>query len=519
MRTSSQLRPKRTIAAVAAAVALTLGVTACGGTTDPGTDPTDGAVSNATLTLAIQAPPPSLDPAQLDEGTGTFIWSSVFDTLLKVDNEGKIVANAAEAWEYSEDLLTLTLTLREGLTFSDGDAVTAQDVADTLNRTRETPGQQQPKLSSVESVEAPDDRTVVLTLSQPDPVLVNYLAQATGVIGDPEVLDDPESALRPVGSGPYELSDATVDGTSYVLERRDDYWNAEAYPFAKVTVRVIQDGTAIFNALIAGELNAANIQAPQLEQAEASNLQVAQISSAATILLLMADREGTIQPALADERVRQAINMAFDRQLYVDKLFAGIAQPTEQNFNMNGAAYDASLEGTYPYDPDKARELLAEAGYADGFTLTMPSTLISQNYEPAITDSLGDIGIKVTWEPVPPQNIASSLTGGTYAAVVWGEGTNLAGREMANHFSPNGFLNPFHWQTDEFDAMLEAIALERDPDAQAELYKKASGYTVEHALNAPIASIGALWATSKDVDVVTKVNVPKTVRMFAPAGD
>lgn len=423
------------------------------------------------------------------------------------------------AWEYSEDLLTLTLTLREGLTFSTGDAVTAQDVADTLNRTRETPGQQQPKLSAVESVEAPDDRTVVLSLSQPDPVLVNYLAQATGVIGDPEVLDESEAALRPVGSGPYELADTTVDGTTYVLERRDDYWNADAYPFATVTVRIIQDSTAIFNALVAGEINAASIQAAQLDQAESSNLKVAQISSAATILLLLADREGTIQPALADERVRQAINMAFDRQLYVDTLFAGIAEPTQQNFNFNGDAYDASLEDTYPFDPEQARELLAEAGYPDGFTLTMPSTPISQNYEPAITDSLDDIGIKVTWEPVPPQNIASSLTGGTYAAVVWGEGTNLAGREMANHFSPNGFLNPFNWQTPEFAALLEAIATERDTAAQAELYKQASAYTVEHALNAPIASLGALWATSQDVDVATEVNVPKTVRMFAPAGD
>lgn len=517
MRTSSQRRSARAATAIAAALALALSITACSSPSggQSGGQPND----SATLTLAIQAPPPSLDPAQLDEGTGTFIWSSLFDTLLKVDNEGKIVPNAAESWEYSEDLLTLTLTLRDDLTFSTGDAVTAQDVADTLNRTRETPGQQQPKLSSVESVEAPDDVTVVLTLSKPDPVLVNYLAQATGVIGDPAVLDDAESAVRPTGSGPYELADTTVDGTSYVLQRRDDYWNAEAHPFETVTVRVIQDSTAIFNALVAGEVNAANIQAPQLEQAKSSNLTVAQIGSAATILLLLADREGTIQPALGDERVRQALNMAFDRQLYVDTLFAGIAEPTEQNFNMNGAAYDASLEDTYPFDPEAARELLADAGYPDGFTLTMPSTLVSQNYEPAITQSLGDIGVTVQWEPVPPQNIASSLTGGQYAAVVWAEGTNLAGREMANHFSPNGFLNPFNWETPEFDEMLTAIAAESDLDAQAELYKKASAYTVEHALNAPIASLGALWATSKDVEVATEVNVPKTVRMFAPSGD
>lgn len=502
------------VTAAAAAVALVAVMTACA----PGEEPA-GEASEPTITLAIQAAPPSLDPAQLDEGQGTFVWSSVFDTLLKVDTDGSIQPNAATDWEYSEDLLTLTLTLRDDLTFSNGDPITAEIAAGSLERTRTTPGPQQPKLASVEEISAPDDRTITLTLSRPDPTLVNYLAQATGVVADASTFDDPAAALRPLGSGPYVLAESTADGSSYVLERREDYWNVDAYPFETVTVRVIQDPTAIVNALLAGEVTAANIQAAQREQVEGAGLGITEISSAGTMLLLLADRGGAVQPALADERVRKAINLAFDRELYVSSLLAGVAEPTEQSFNVNGAAYDPALEGTYAYDPEAARELLAEAGYQDGFTLRMPSTVISTTFEPAVTQSLADIGITVEWVPVPPQNIAGSLTSAEFAAVLWMEGTNLAGREMANYFSPTGFLNPFHWQTAEFDEMLAAIAQERDPEAQAALYKEATAYTVDHALNAPIASLGALWATAEGTELAVEINVPKTVRMFAPTSD
>ncbi len=169
------------------------------------------------------------------------------------------------------------------------------------------------------------------------------------------------------------------------------------------------------------------------------------------MMLLLADRGGQVQPALADVRVRQAINLAFDRQQIVDAVFSGYALATDESFNLNGEAFNEDVMGTYSFDPEAARDLLAEAGYADGFTLTMPSTVISTNFEPFITQALSDIGITTVWEPVPPANIASSVASGQYPAVVWIEGTNAAGREFANYFGPNAFLNPFKWQDPEAD--------------------------------------------------------------------
>lgn len=506
-----------TRAAVAAvAVAALLSTAACSSSA-PASEPTNSS-RNEELSIAVQAQPASLDPAQLAEGQQSYIWASIFDTLLMVDKDNKIRPNAAESWKYSDDLRTLTLKLRSDLKFSSGDAVTSKDVAATLERTRTTPGQQQPKLAKVSSISAPDASTVVIQLSAPEPSLLNYLAQATGVIGDADTLASDTTKLRPTGSGPYVLSDKTVDGTEYVMERRDDYWNASAYPFKTVKVKVIQDRTAQYNALQAGEVKAALIQAPQRKQAEGAGFAVKEVQATAALVLVLADRKGELVPALANVKVRQAINMAFDRAQVVKALLNGLGKPTVQVFDPNSGAYDPGLEDAYTFDPAKARKLLAEAGYADGFSMTMPSTVISQSFEPVITQALSDIGVKVTWEPVPPQNTASSIASKKYPAVLWFYGLNSAGRQVGDMYAPEAFLNPFKWQDPEFDKLVQSIATEPDDTARDALYKKVNEYTVKQALNAPIAYVGTLWATAPGIDFLPTGVVLPTVRDFGVSG-
>lgn len=521
---SSIHRPgaRRRSALLVAVAALSLIVTACspGGGTDPEDSEAPTANRDAELSIPMQAAPASLEPSQLAEGQQAYIWASVYDTLLLIDNDNEVQPNAAESYEYSEDRTTLTLHLRDDLTFSDGSPITAADAVATLEKTRSTPGQQQPKLAHVTSVSAPDDLTVVIELDQPDHTLLDSLAAGTGVIAQADNLEEEGIALRPLESGPYTFADATVDGTTYVLERRDDYWNAEAYPFKTVTAKVIQDQTAVFNALQAGELNAGGIQVAQKQAAEGAGLTVTQVDAIATLALIIADRDGTIQPALADTRVRQAINYAFDRDVYLQNAFDGVGQTTVQAFNPNGAAYNEDVADYYDYDPDKARELLAEAGYADGFELTLPSTVISQAQEPNITQSLGDIGITVNWEPVPPQNTAASVASAQYPVFLWFLGLGGADslREINDLVSPTAFLNPFHHETQELNALLESAVNETDDAARADIYQDISAYSVENALAAPILYTGQLWATAEGVEYLPKEPVLNTIRTFGVTG-
>ena len=524
MNTQRSLRRKpRLRLAIAAAVSVAaLSLTACGGTPAAPGDGSDDGASTATLSLAVNSAPRSLDPAQLDGGAQAYVWGLIYDSLLYRDNAGELQPNAAESWEYSEDGLTLTFTLREGMTFSSGDPVTAEAVRATLVRNAETPGQQQEKMVAVESVEAPDDRTVVVNFSTPDPAFLANMAIDPGVIADPKTVDEDRTATDPVGSGPYTLNtDKSVTGSTYVLERRDDYWNLDAYPFKTVTVKVLQDPTAAINALKTGEVDAATVTASQLDQFAADpNFEQFPVPGAATGYLNLADRDGTVVPALSDPRVRQAINYAFDRDAIVEKLLFDKGRATVQTFNPNGDAYVEDLETTYDYDPDRAKELLAEAGYADGFAVSMPSTPMSMQFEPTISQSLADIGIDVTWESVPPQNATASLATGEYGMYFFLLGSDAStAREVVTRLHSSS-QNPFDWTTPELTELENAASTEPDETARAETYKELNTYVVDNALFAPIFSLTNTWVTAKDVKYVGDgTNTFSSIRAFDVATD
>lgn len=494
--------PKVRASYVAMLVAGVLATTACSpSNSDSANSSGDGpVVSAAKVTLGVTAAPRSLDPAQLDGGTQAYVWGSIYDTLLYLDNDGKLQPNAAKEWKYSDDALTLTLTLRDDLKFSNGEAVTSADVKATFDRNKSTPGQQTDKFTSVETVETPDDQTVIVKFAAPDPAFLNNIATDAGVIGDDKNLSDPNIATDPIGSGPYTLNkEKSVTGSSFVLERREDYWNLDAYPFQTVTVRVISDATALVNALKAGEIDTAQVQANAMPQFEGRpEFNHVQVKGASVSYLNLADRSGSKLKPLADVKVRQAINHAFDRKAMVEKILLGQGVPTNQQFNLNGDVYDESLDSTYGYDPDKARKLLAEAGYPDGFEISMPSTLMSTNFEPTISQALGDIGIKVTWEPVPIQNATAAVAGANYPMYFFTVGTDVGPREVIRQLKGKT-QNPFQWTSPEIDTFLKEASAEVDLDARNEIYKELNEYIVDEALFAPLFFNSANYVTSKDV--------------------
>jgi peptide/nickel transport system substrate-binding protein len=452
--------------------------------------------TNATLSIAVHVPPNSFDPAQMSTGEASYIWSAVYDTLLYQDANGKLQPNAATAWKYSPDGKTLTLTLRQGMKFSNGHRVEASAVKATMDRMKSTPGSQYSGMLNVDSIRAPDKTTVVVQFKQPDAAFLPGLAKAIGAIADPATLNQAGETLNPVASGPYSLDKAgTVNGSTYVLKRREDYWNKKAYPFKTYTVRVIPDNTATSNALRSGQINASPVDTRTSAQLTAAGFDITRIDATVVAELVLADRAGKKLKPLADVRVRKAINMAFDRSKYVQKLLNNVGKPTVQAFNPNGDAYDPALENAYQYDVAGAKKLLSEAGYPNGFAVTIPSLGYSKPFEPSVTQSLGDIGIKVTWATVPSQDVFAQIAAQKYPMYLYLGGLGNPAGEVQTHFSPIGFANPFRSTDPTLNRLLDQVNAEQNPSEAALLYKQINKFAVDNAWLAPIVYVGNDWAT------------------------
>jgi len=526
MALTTKRRPRRLAALSAVALTAALTLTACSSSSDEPKTPansSDTSTSSAApkaekdLILAAQSGPNSLDPAQLVDGNQAYVWSAIFDTLLiKENGTGKLLPNAAESWEYNASGTELTLHLRSGMTFSSGDPVTAEAVVTTMKRNKDTPGIVQVKYSAVSDVTATDDSTVVVHFDHFDPQFLSNLAQSTGAIGDPATINEERTATDPIGSGPFTLDvSKTVPGNTYVLNKRADYWNADSIPFKTLTVRVLQDPTAAFNALQAGEVNASSVQAPLVPKL-GDEFTIKKLDATGSAFLCFIDRGGEKFPWLGDVRVRQAINYALDREGLLKGVFQGSGKVTEQVVSPWGAIYEEDLNNTYPYDPAKGKQLVEEAGYA-GTTVKMPSTYLTTTVEAPLTQAFADIGLKLEWVPVPPQQVQAAQLSGEYPITFQIIGFNSDPADTDANFGPTGYANPAGYTDDTIDGFLTTIGSTPDFEKALPAYRGLNEYAVDQALVAPILYIGQTWATRDGIVMDDDLAVFPSYRMFTVA--
>ncbi|PRY02541.1 ABC transporter substrate-binding protein [Allonocardiopsis opalescens] len=509
----SQIARYRGFPVVLLAAALVLAACASGG----GEATADG---ERELVFSVQTAPNSFDPAQLADGSQAYAWNSIFDTLLFRDlMTGEIQPNAAESWEYNEDGTRLTLRLRDDMTFSDGDPVTADAVVATMERSRDTPGTVQNKFQYVTAVSAPDDYTVVIEFERFDPQFISELYQNAGVIADPDTFGDDRGATEPIGSGAYTLDTAaTVPGDTYVLRKREDHWNADAHPFTTVTIRVLQDPTAALNALQAGEIDAASVPPQLLPQVgDESTYTHTEFPAQSVMYLDILDRGGEDFPALGDQRVRQAINYAIDREGIVTGLLGGVGIPTNQVFNPQGEVYDEALNDTYPYDPERGRRLVEEAGHT-GEVFQVPSTYLSTTFEAALSDAFESIGLGIEWVPVPPQQAQSAHRSGDYGMSFQVTPYTSDVADVINHFGQGGYANPMNHTDPTLDELIGEISATVDQEAALPIFRRLNEYVVEQAFEVPIAFNMTTWVTRDGVVMADNGSSRQTVRQFTIAG-
>lgn len=477
--------PQRGAALAAAVLVTTLALTGC---SPSGDDPSAEAPSErgGTLTLQSQGSPVSLDNVSGTPNALLMFWQPVYDSLLFQEPDGTIAAGLATEWAYNDDRTQLTLSLRDDVEFTDGTPLDAAAVKTNLERLRDGNAPESGTVARIEGIDASDAHTVVLDLSEPDPGLERALTNVAGYIASPAAIEDETLEGSPIGSGPYIYNAGeSVVGSSYVYDRNPDYWNPDLQHYEKLVITVLGDASATLNALISGQVNAALMGTKQWQAAESAGMELVEIPPLNSILMLF-DRAGQVQPELADVRVRQAINYAINKDEFIDVIYEGKAAPSGQVFPPESSAFVPELDDAYAYDPAKARALLADAGLAEGFTLTLPAnTAFDPTVNTVLEQYLKDVGITVNWASVAPTEFFANISRQTYAAT-WSVTAQRGTWEDYNRMiAPTGLYNPFHSE----DAKIADLAhvVQTDPENADEAAQDLNRYVSDQAWFAPIA--------------------------------
>lgn len=499
------------LAACVTATALT-GCADSGGGTSGGS----GTLDIATMTL-----PQSLDPADAT-GSALPFFQAVYDTLIKREPDGSFSPMLATKWEYNDDRTELKLTLRGDVKFDDGSPFDAAAVKKNMERFAKGTGASAKTLKDVEKIEVVDKTHVTLHLSQPNPAMLYYLSDAAGLIANPAAFGKAGDPLKtkPDGTGPYDLdSKQTAIGTRWVYKRAPGYWGARL-PYNEVTFRYFNNETAIVNGLKTGQINAALLQDAGQQTRIESDPKVETTKQEFDFQgLLLFDRDGKITPALGDARVRQALNHAIDRKTMLDKLRQGRGQITGQVFGPQTAAYDKRFDAYYAHDPAKARELLKQAGYADGFTLKLPriTAIVPDALASSLKTDLGAVGVKVVWDVLDPSQMKQIYIDRKYSAMVMNVGQSPNDWVTIGGLVLPGVGNMFGTTDDTIKKLLPRIQATTAEKAQADL-RALNEHLVKDAWFVPFYRMSYLHVSDGSVTIKPQAGMAvPSVYNYSPA--
>ena len=362
------------------------------------------------MVIGMGLEPPGLDPtAGAASAIGEIVLYNVLETLTKVNSDGSVTPLLAESWEVSPDLRTYTFKLRRGVKFQNGEPFNAQAVKFSFDRAGGEKSTNKDKRTFANlSTQVVDDQTVVIINKEIDPDLPFLLGQSTSVIVEPKSADT--NATKPVGTGPYKL-DSWNKGSSLVLSKWDGFRNPGAAKLNKVSFRFISDPAAQAASLLAGDVDAFPRIGTRVVPQFKNNPQFQVIlsgSRAKTILALNNKRK-----PLDDVRVRRAILMAIDRKALIEGAVDGFGVPIGSHY-VPGAAGYVDTTGVNPFNIEKAKALLAEAGVKTPLelTMTLPPPPYARQGGEMIVAQLAKIGINVKIQNVEWAQWLSATYGG-----------------------------------------------------------------------------------------------------------
>ncbi len=351
------------------------------------------AQAKSDITVAMQLEPPHLDPTSAAaQAIDSVVYSNVFEGLTRFMGDGSIVPGLAESWEISDDGTVYTFKLHSGVTFHDGTTMDAEDVKFSLDRARaeDSANAQKALFAGITDVTVVDPQTVKITLKEANGLFLFNLAWGDAVIVAPESIENIKTA--PVGTGAFKF-DSWTQGDKIELVRNDAYWGA-APSLEKATFKFISDPTAAFAAVMAEDVDVfSGFPAPEnLPQFEADPRFQVLIGSTEGETILSTNNK---QPPFDNVKVREALAHAIDRQAIIDGAMFGYGTPIGTHFAPHNPAYK-DLTSLSAFDPAKAKALLAEAGFPDGFdtTLHLPPPSYARRGGEIIAAQLAEVGIR-----------------------------------------------------------------------------------------------------------------------------
>lgn len=488
--------PKRWTVVGLAAMCVVM--TACGG----GTSGTPAAPDrSATLRVALNYAPTTVDPHKAPSAIASHAYVSLlYDRLTQMGPDLQLRPMLATGWTFGDGGRSVTFTLREGVTFSDGGRLDAAAVRGSLERALTVEGSTvKGTLSMISGVEVVDPLRLTVRTNRVAGDLPYVLSGIEGSVISPNALNNPDLDVHPVGSGPYTLGRLALND-SIVLDRREGYWDPEAQQAAHIDIRGVPNDSTRMNGVRSGQFDMMMTTPGQYNQVtQIGKSFVTHRYPAATTYSVFLN---TARSNLDQAKVRQALNFAIDRDAIGKSLLDGQCSPSAQPL---APVYPGHLDPPpvpYTHDPQRARQLLTEAGASNGLSLEIlvPAGItLYEQLASAIQAQFAEVGIATKLSAQPGTQIFGSWTGGGYDGFVNARTTRPTGEMtlQASYLTPSRYPGPT--PVGFAEAVTRAFDPALDQNGRDGAVREAATIGSEYALDVFVCAAPAIWTYNQRV--------------------
>ena len=438
-----------------------------------------------------------LDPVRNDANVDIWILSNIYDTLLQPTDDGKDVRpGLASEWKVADDGMSVTLTLRDGIKFSDGSPITPADVAWSLKRAANPDnGPWGSLIGSIDDVTVEGDKTVIVKLKHADPSIIPALTVFNTAILPQKLFEaaagatDKEKAeafaAAPVGSGPFILK-SWERGATMKLVKNPYYWDqgedGKPLPYLDgITFEILPDDATRILKLQAGEIQGAELipysRVAELKAAEGIDMEMFPSTRVQYVTMNVRPEINGKENPLSNDKVRQALNYATNKQAIIQIVTQGVGTPMT-SFMSTATPLHAGDTPLYPYDMEKAKALLAEAGFADGFSTSLLVLAGSQDeigIATALQQMWAPLGVKLELQQVDNASRTDQYRAGTFTMRVSAWTNDIADpSQITSYFAYSPTIDALHtaWKSPELDTLFEESQKQMDPAKRAEEYAR-----------------------------------------------